>query len=234
MECLFFSDFDQLSNSIILPQDEQKHLKVLRLKDGENIMISNGKGLIALSQVIYKNNEPILVPIEFYPYYGELENHISIAFCQIQARDRLEFLIEKAIELGVAEIIIIHCDFSQKFNLQPERIKNKAISAIKQSHRSILPQIRYEKSLEIFLSKINPNLTPILLDENGDNPLKETIRRDSIVFVGPEGGFSPEEMQIFGSMENLVRWKLGNRRLRTETAAIKAISILSAMFENNV
>jgi len=143
MECLYCPVFDQSSKSISLASDELKHLKVLRLKDNEEVYISNGKGLLALAKVNYKNNEPIICPIEYYPNYGELNYNISLAICQIQSRDRLDFLIEKAVELGVSEIIIVHCTYSQKINLISERIIKKAIAALKQSHRSVLPQIKF-------------------------------------------------------------------------------------------
>ncbi len=229
MECLYCPVFDQSSKSISLASDELKHLKVLRLKDNEEVYISNGKGLLALAKVNYKNNEPIICPIEYYPNYGELNYNISLAICQIQSRDRLDFLIEKAVELGVSEIIIVHCTYSQKINLISERIIKKAIAALKQSHRSVLPQIKFEQSLLSLLSKLDKRYRPILLDEDGENPLNEIVQQDSIIFTGPEGGFSKEEVHHFEQITDLLRWNLGNRRLRAETAAIKAISILSVM-----
>ncbi|HPD33686.1 MAG TPA: RsmE family RNA methyltransferase [Candidatus Kapabacteria bacterium] len=231
MECLYCPDFNQNNSIIKLPEDELKHLKVLRLKEGEDIFVSNGKGLITHSRVEFNNREPLIVPIEFLPNYGELKHSITIAICQIQYREKLEFLIEKAVELGVTEIIIIHCDYSQKFNIQQERLKNKAIAALKQSHRSVLPSIKLEKSLSSFILNYNKALIPILLDEKGKNPLEEMIKQDSILFVGCEGGFSAKELEAIGKIEHLHRWNLGTRRLRAETAAIKGISILSAMIE---
>ena len=231
MECLYSPDLKQSDSSVILSKDEEKHLRVLRLKDNEEIHLSNGKGLLALAKVNFRNNAPIITPIEFYKNYGELKNKITVAICQIQSRERLEFLVEKAVELGVVEIIIVHCDYSQKINISEERLKNKAIAALKQSHRSVLPQIKFEKSIQSLISNIDKNIIPILLDENVDSPIKENITKDAIIFVGCEGGFSKSEIDAFNQIENLRRWNLGNRRLRAETAAIKAISILSAMLE---
>lgn len=231
MECLYSPDLQQSNSSVILSKDEEKHLRVLRLKDNEEIYLSNGKGLFALAKVNIQNNTPIITPKVFYENFGELNHKITVAICQIQSRERMEFLLEKAVELGVVEIIIVHCDYSQKFNISVDRLKNKAIAALKQSHRSILPQIKFEKSIQSLISNLNTNIIPILLDENGDSPLEENINEDAIIFVGCEGGFSQNELEAFTNIKNLRRWNLGNRRLRAETAAIKAISILSAMID---
>ena len=231
MECLYSPDLKQSNTSVLLSKDEEKHLRVLRLKDNEEIYLSNGKGLLALAKVNFRNNMPMITPLEFYKNYGELNAKITVAICQIQSRERVEFLVEKAVELGVVEITIVHCDYSQKFNISEERLKNKAIASLKQSHRSVLPQLKFEKSISSFITKIDNKIVPILLDESGENPLEEVIKNDSMIFVGCEGGFSKGELEILSKMENLHRWKLGNRRLRAETAAIKAISVLSAMIE---
>jgi RsmE family RNA methyltransferase len=137
----------------------------------------------------------------------------------------------------------LQTDFSQQTKINSERLYNKSIAAIKQCKRSCLPTIYPPILLDKLIERIadnsnndyfdsnhckNQNAQIILADEKGILPMKTlqtSEANNSIVFVGAEGGFSEREIKLFPN--TITKWKLGNRRLRAETAAITAVSILS-------
>lgn len=243
MECLFFPKLEKNNKPFSLNPDEQKHLKVLRVQENEHILITNGLGLSALCKVNYGNKwQAILSPLEYFDNFGELPVGISLLCCKISDRDRLEFLIEKSTEFGVEHFFIVNCKYSQPGNININRLESKAISAMKQSKRSVLPQFSILNGIIE-----NPNLFNefdkiILLDENGmkayDSMLNKNfdneIKIKFLIVVGPEGGLHNEELEFFFDAKfsnKLIKWNLGNRRLRTETAAIKGISLLTSVYD---
>ncbi len=243
MECLYQPDMIKNFAPLILEQSEQKHFKVLRLKENDRVMVTNGKGLSAIVSIHYNKDWNVsLMPLEFFDNLGELTRKISLMICKISDKDRLEFIIEKSTEIGIIEILLSQCTYSQPNKINIERLKSKAVSAIKQSKRSVLPEIKEFLSIELLLKEISTNTIVILLDEQGDTPLSQINNVDFksglnsfLIIVGPEGGLASEEKRKISSLikkGNLIKWNLGNRRLRTETAAIKALSILTTIIES--
>jgi 16S rRNA (uracil1498-N3)-methyltransferase len=243
MECLYQPEMIKSFAPLILEQSEQKHFKVLRLKENGKVMVTNGKGLSAIASIHYNKDWNVnLMPLEFFDNFGELTSKISLMICKISDKDRLEFIIEKSTELGIIEILLSQCTYSQPNKINIERLKSKAVSAMKQSKRSMLPEIKEFASIELLLKEISTNTIVILLDEQGDMPLSQINNVDFksglnsfLIIVGPEGGLADEEKRKISNLikkGNLIKWNLGNRRLRTETAAIKALSILTTIIEN--
>jgi 16S rRNA (uracil1498-N3)-methyltransferase len=242
MECLYFQNLVKNISAFSLDHDENKHLKVLRVKENETILVTNGKKLSAVCKVNYQTNwQALLTPIEFFENYSELPVQIDLLCCKISDKDRLEFLVEKSTELGVNHFYIVDCKYSQPSNININRLQSKALAAMKQSKRSVLPEF----SLNNNVLEISTNLIDyekiILLDENGIKPINifnGSISKEHLVklliVVGPEGGLHNDEIKQFEKLINidkLIKWNLGNRRLRTETAAIKALSILTNFVE---
>lgn len=232
MECLFLDYLEKNLTYLEINSDERKHLKALRIKENEEIMVSNGKGLMARTKLKFRNNwEPYLEILNYFEEFGEINYNISILVCNLLYRDRLEFIVEKATELGATEVYIAFCQYSQTSKVDIKRLEKKAISALKQSKRSRLLKISLINSKSEIDSLISGFQNVILLDENGDKPLSKYILGDSLILVGPEGGFHQNEITSFEQIPKLIKWYLGKRRLRTETAAIKALSILTSMNE---
>jgi len=230
MECIFVSELNLNSIKLLIPTVEAKHLKALRIKQNEQILITNGNALSAIATVerISKNDYQANIK-EFLPNYGELDYPLSLAIGIIDAQPRFEFAIEKCIELGVSEIFPLILDYSQHKKVNQERLTAKAIATIKQCKRSKLPTIHFPQTVSQLLKKLSNSdekYQLILTDENGIKPsniLNEN--HNTIIFVGCEGGFSERELSLFP--HHTVTWNLGNRRLRAETAAIISVGILT-------
>jgi len=235
MECIFVSELNFNSTKFIIPTVEAKHLKALRIKQNEQILITNGKSLSAIATVerISKSDYQANIK-EFFENYGELNYSLSLAIGIIDSQPRFEFAIEKCIELGVSEIFPLILDYSQQKKISQERLTAKAIATIKQCKRSKLPTIHFPQTVNQLLEKISNSTKKyqlILTDENGTTPSdffneNHNGNHNTIIFVGGEGGFSERELLLFP--HHTIKWNLGNRRLRAETAAIVSVGILTS------
>ncbi len=228
MECIFLPDL-QADDTFIdkISIEESKHLKALHINSGDNILAVNGKGFAfeLLINRLNKNDYSASV-VRILENYGENEYKLGLAIGILDDSSRLEFALEKSIELGISDFYPLITKFSQKKNVKVERLVAKSIAAIKQCKRSKLPIIHPATKLDnIFLDSII-NTQIILADEHGDDPRNTCMNSNRIVFVGPEGGFNQSEIELIKS-KNPILWKFGNRRLRAETAAVAAISFAS-------
>lgn len=228
MECIYLPELSLNETFIKIPDSEFRHIRALRLKKNDNIMITNGKGIICLASInkLIKNECVIEIKTIIEENNCELNRKISLAIGILQDRDRFEFALEKAVELGISEFIPLITDFTQKNKINLERLQSKAIAAIKQCKRSVLPRIHQPVKLDEDL-KFNYDCI-ILADIGGFKPKLEENYKSILYVVGPEGGFSDRELAIF-LKKNTIRWNLGNRRLRAETAAIVGLSYLNLM-----
>lgn len=226
MECLFSNDLNDFAQDLVITGDEFKHCKALRLRQNEKIMVTNGFGLSVLGIVsaFDKNSYNIRI-IDRFTNLNEPDLKINLAFGLLSDRDRNEFIIEKGVELGVNSFYPLVTDFSQQTHFKPDRFKNKAISALKQSKRSCMPKINELIKFDDLLKQAKEFERLILFSEFGNKPESNLLVDNILYLVGPEGGFSDREITLFNEIDNKALWKIGNRRLRTETAAIAAMSI---------
>lgn len=227
MECFYAEHIDSSMNEIYLSLEESKHTKSLRINIDDELLVTNGKGLTAkckLSKISKEGN--LLSIIEFYENFNELNHHITLAIGMIDNNDRFEFIIEKATELGVVEIVPIITHYSSKTKIRHDRMLAKSIAAMKQSKRSVLPDITEPIKLSHIVEKISNFDTVILADENGKNCINVKDKKNILILCGPEGGFSLDEIGEINNNQNVQNIKLSKTRLRTETAAISAISLI--------
>lgn len=230
MECLYAPDLNPASTHIILSQEEAKHAKVLRLKEGDSILLSSGNGLLAKGHVHHLSKDAIQISIvEIRERAHELPFSFGIMMPILSSKDRMEFAIEKLTELGVQEIVPFISSRSQVQTMDIERLESKALSAMKQCKRSILPHITPLKHITD-IESIAPHYQTIILgDVKGYTAIPEYTERPSsiLICIGPEGGFSDEELDILRSIPQILPIRLGNTRLRAETAVIALASIAS-------
>jgi 16S rRNA (uracil1498-N3)-methyltransferase len=223
MECIFYKSLLKSESIIEIEGQEARHIRALRVREGDALTVVNGQGLAAVSIVeqISKNGYKLKI-LEFKENFGENENRLGLALGILDDRERFEFALEKAIELGITDFYPIISKFVQKKGINAERLEAKSIAAIKQCCRSRLPEIHEPVSFtEIFkISKQFDNV--ILADIDGGSPDK--LNGSSLFIVGPEGGFSADEINLAKS-NDVMLWKLGIRRLRAETAAIAVLSV---------
>lgn len=220
MHC-FYQDIDPDKSVINLINDEEKHQKVLRLKKGEKILITNGKGLTAECEYLEHSSFKVL---KINENMNENKYHLTICLAIIQDRSRLEFAVEKLTEIGVNEIILLKTDFTQKTNINLDRLYKKAISALKQSNRSVLPIISHPVRISELNFKSKSNF--YLASKLGESKVEAG---DSVCFIGPEAGFSEEEENYIYNKFGSKKIKLSNSILRAETAAISISSKIIGM-----
>ena len=209
-----------------LPQDEAAHsLRVLRLGVGSKIDITDGKGFFYKAVISSIAGKHCYVEAEeIIEQPKGWRGHLHIAIAPTKNMDRIEWMVEKAVEIGLDELTFLSCRFSERKVIKTDRIERIVVSAMKQSlkpHKTIVNEMVDFKK---FIS------APTAADkfiahchETERLSLKETLvdGRDAIILIGPEGDFSPEEVQmaISGGYRPVT---LGNSRLRTETAGLVA------------
>jgi|YNPMSStandDraft_1061717.scaffolds.fasta_scaffold00011_84 16S rRNA (uracil1498-N3)-methyltransferase len=228
MECIYIPDLSKNSISIQIPESEIRHIRALRLKKGDDIMITNGEGISCYAKINYLNKNECFAEVNFFleDNHAELIRKVALALGILQDRDRFEFALEKAVELGVSEFIPLITDYSQKNKINVERLRAKAIAALKQCKRSFLPIIYNPIKLDEII-KFNYDCI-ILADSDGSKPYLKSNNESIIYVVGPEGGFSSKELELL-QIYKAIRWNLGNRRLRAETSAIVGLSLINLL-----
>lgn len=231
----FFEDESSIhDNKIFLSNDNLKHIKVLRIEEDEKFEIVID-GIVYLSK-LDKQDEMLFASI-ISQKEDENESNIKINLYQgLPKSDKFEWIIQKSIELGVKEIIpftsqrtIVKWD-SKKEKKKIERYNEIAQSSAKQSKRSYIPTVKKLLNFNEMLEKLK-NAYIILAYENRGKSLKNILQNDQTqgreinIIIGPEGGFSEEEVKKFEELgANIVN--LGNRILRTETAAIALVAMI--------
>ena len=230
MNIFFNNKLLKSTDEILFSEDEAKHIvKVLRKKIGDEIIVTNGKGLKwrgTISSINIKNLKAIKSDAKLIPKSFE---NIHIAISIIKSSSRMEWFIEKATELGVNEITPIICFNTERKSLNLDRCQKIMISAVKQSKRFFIPKLNPVISLKEFLALKNKNHhTYIAHCHKGEKKLVheiQSINNKVTVMIGPEGDFSNDEIN-FSINKNAIPISLGENRLRTETAGIFAISNL--------
>ena len=211
---------------ITLSAEESKHIiKSMRLKEGVNICITDGKGTLvkAIISDIVKNNCNIEI-IERYFYNKSTQKQLHLAVSPTKNPDRMEWLIEKAVEIGVSEISFIICDRSERKKMDLNRLHRIAIAALKQSKGVWLPEIKIIDFLQ-FVNEYNEIFADkfIAYCEEKTQAINlsqiEYLHNNSCFLIGPEGDFTPHEVH-FAKEKGFQQIFLGEKTLRTETAAL--------------
>ncbi|MBK9250125.1 MAG: 16S rRNA (uracil(1498)-N(3))-methyltransferase [Ignavibacteria bacterium] len=224
MECLYQPNLTPETMSLTIRGEEFRHLWALRLRAGERILLTSGVGLCAIAVLTHISKlEATLRIEEVHPNYGEDTRRVGLAIGILESRERMEFALEKATELGITDFYPLACEFSQKKTISLERLQAKAVAAVKQCKRSHVPVIHPPLRVEELLENSKKWTTIILADMEGVELRGDTHEASTLVFIGTEGGFSPKELTALRADSRTVRLFLGERRLRAETAAIAAL-----------
>ena len=217
---------------VTLPPEEVRHaIRTLRCRPGEEAYLMDGRGLLARARFVeVKGEEAILEVLEIWQRPGEPPASIGLVVAFLKAPDRLAWLVEKAVELGVTHLYLV--PFARSFPRKPSesRLRRVAVAALKQNLRSVLPHIQVCQHLqevpwELFEARLFGEI-------GAAKPLREAIPqtpRSTVWVVGPEGDFTPEEISALRRL-GLQGISLGRLRLRTETAAILYVSTLKTLW----
>ena len=214
-----------------LPTDEAIHaIRVLRLKIGDDIFLIDGKGTFYEAVVTLANSKHCLYKITQTLVQNKTwKGHIHLAIAPTKDISRIEWLVEKATEIGFDEISFLNCQFSERKNLRIDRIERIVISAMKQSRKAWKPIVNNMLSFEDFMQKevtgqkfICHCYNEIEKTDFFSNINNSGLFEDITVLIGPEGDFSINEVHQ-ALQQQYKSTTLGNSRLRTETAGLAAV-----------
>ncbi len=219
-----------LSGILLLSAEESKHcIRVLRKERGDIIHVTNGQGTLFEVRILDPDPKKCTFEIVGHSRKPEKNFSISVAIAPTKSTDRIEWFVEKVVELGINEIKFYFSRHSERKKLNMERIEKKAIVAMKQSEQFILPMISLYSSFKECLEATNSDQRFIAhVDRSNLYHLMDVAEKTGhyTVFIGPEGDFSEEELlQSFEA--GFTKVSLGENRLRTETAGITACHILN-------
>lgn len=217
-----------------LPTDEAMHaLRVLRLKIGDEMMLMDGSGNYYRAEVTLAHTHHCLYEIkEVLPQKPQWTGHIHLAIAPTKMMERTEWMLEKAVEIGIDEVSFLNCQFSERRLVKMPRAEKIVIAATKQSHKAWKPQLNELMPFDKFIRQPH-QCRKYIAHCYGEIPrtsLFDELRKssetdDALVMIGPEGDFSIDEVKAalacgFQSVH------LGKSRLRTETAALSAVMMM--------
>ena len=207
---------------------------MLRLVPGATVAAFNETAGEWLCELQYRDrSDAALIPLR-QMRRPEAEADLWLLFAPVK-RARLDWLIEKATEIGVAALLPVWTDRTQPERLNRDRLRAIAIAAVEQSERLSVPEIREPASLDRLIASWPAGRRLILCDETGGGaPIAEALQgsrpeQPAAIFVGPEGGFTDAELDALGKHPIVTRVGLGPRVLRAETAALAALSAFQAI-----
>ena len=212
--------------------EESRHcMRVLRKKAGDQIEITNGQGEIFKAEITDLSPTKCQFKVLDSQSIKKDTFSIHIAFAPTKNADRTEWFIEKAIEIGINKITFIQTSRSERNRINIERARKKAISGMKQSVRSYLPEITGIEQLgKLCETSVEDQKFIAHLDPVSSELLKDLAKKNHsyLILIGPEGGFSTEEI-VLAKNHGFLPAKLGDYRLRTETAGVVACNILNTI-----
>ncbi len=223
MDHLFIAEFG--ADDTIVPIDEavRRHVAALRLRDGELVRVLNGRGLVGQCIVTRRGSDVLLNVIarDVHPKPTPL----TLVMSNLDNRDRFEFALEKATELGATCFVPLLADHCQHKRVNLDRLRAKAVAAATQCGVAWLPEITQPTSIE----GVEWGSVVIVGDDRGARPASDVLTQRVTVIVGPEGDFSERETEIINSLPHTLRWAIGSTRLRAETAAIALVGAVIAL-----
>lgn len=221
-----------------LPKEEAEHaMRVLRLKEGDAIVLIDGKGTFFKAEIsVTSRNSCSYVVRDVLPQQPLWKGKLHLAVAPTKMNERMEWLAEKATEIGFDELSFLDCQFSERKSIKRERFERIVTSAMKQSRKAWLPRINDLVHFKNFIAQeregkkfiahcydepeLQPQGKPFLLDalRGWNGPVT--------IMVGPEGDFSAAEVKA-AIQEGYQPVSLGRSRLRTETAALVAVHLMN-------
>jgi 16S rRNA (uracil1498-N3)-methyltransferase len=228
---IFYSPF--ILETSVLSEEESLHCaKVLRMKAGEEVLVVDGKGGLFRAKIIAPHPKHTAVQIIDH----QVENTgrpttIHIAIAPTKNMDRLEWFAEKVTEIGIDEITPVFCRFSERKNINIDRLEKILVSAMKQSQKAHLPKLNEACPVQQLIKKATERQKFIAHCYEGEKQLLQHLyHKDepALVLIGPEGDFSQEEV-VMAIDNGFQPVSLGESRLRTETAGVVACHTMNLL-----
>ena len=244
MQLFYVKNID--SNLITLSEEESRHaVKVLRKTVGDTLHVVNGEGVMYKVEIINPNSKACTASIiETVESFNKLPYNLHIAIAPTKNIDRIEWFLEKSTEIGISEFSMLLTEHSERKFINEERLDKVIVSAMKQSVKAYKPKLNTLTPFAKFLSQDmgttdcyiahcsdnfeRTHLKNILLEDSSEASSKDSSKASNgvLILIGPEGDFSDNEISMALS-KGFKSISLGTSRLRTETAALFATSIVA-------
>lgn len=228
-----------IAQTLTLPEVESGHaVRVLRMKEGDELEVVDGCGNRHHCRITLAHHKrcgvEIIETTHSEPHWG---HKIVLAIAPTKNLDRIEWVLEKCTEMGIDRIIPLRCRFSERKEVKTERLEKILVSAMKQSLKATLPQLDEMTPIaDVIKTPFDGNKFIAYCDKSIPRLLfaqEYKPREDTMIMIGPEGDFSPEEIKL--ALENgFVPVSFGESRLRTETAAVYACATCHAINQSQI
>lgn len=225
----------KINDSVLIVEgDDVGHItKSLRQKVGDQIDLIDGSGVIyhcVITNVARNQIDTVVMSSGIAQKYWD--HDITLGISLLKNLDRIEWLVEKIVELGVESILFLHCERSQKSNFRIDRINRIVQAAMKQSNNVYMPDIQHIKYIDVFANQKYELYNKFIAhcEDTNKLTLKHTSfpKAKSIVLIGPEGDFTSNEIEL-AIQNGFNPISLGQSRLRTETAGFYAVAAIKAL-----
>ena len=226
-----------IADTLTLGEEDSKHcVKVLRMGEGDTIEVVDGNGTLYTCRITMAHPKRCAVEVtermQQPPHWG---HRIVLGVAPTKNLDRIEWLVEKCVEMGVDRIIPLRCHNSERTVLKTERLKKIMVSAMKQSLKATLPLLdEMTPVAQVLAEPFEGTRCIAYCDEQLPRGQRLTLTgvyqpgQDVMVLIGPEGDFSPEEVQAARDA-GFMPVTLGESRLRTETAGMMAVAAIHTL-----
>jgi 16S rRNA (uracil1498-N3)-methyltransferase len=226
----YFATLAKQVDEFVLNEHSSRHIvQVLRMVPGENLRLTDGKGLSALATIREANKKRCIVNITEKKIQEPAGRTVKIGLSLLKNTSRFEWFLEKATELGVSEVIPLKCARTEKQQFRMDRMQGILESALIQSQQSWMPILREpqffadcmtgEIAAQKFIAHCEPGTKKRLMDTI------DIKQGSQVLLIGPEGDFTGEEINL-ALKAGFIAVELGQNRLRSETAAVAAASVL--------
>ena len=225
----YINEYTASQKEIIMNEETSKHIvQVLRMKAGEQLNLTDGKGALLTCGITTEHKRHCEVKVLSAVIYPLSSKKITIAISLLKNANRFEWFLEKATEIGVNEIIPLICERTEKEKFRFDRMQGICISAMLQSQQTWLPVLQEPVDFKKLCEQSMAEQKFIAhCDEGTKQNLHSHIRTSasSCICIGPEGDFTEKEIEM-ALQNNFIPVSLGDTRLRTETAGVVASTLL--------
>jgi 16S rRNA (uracil1498-N3)-methyltransferase len=229
----YINDYDGSQNEISLDEDVSKHIvQVLRMKNGEYLNLTDGKGNLLTAEIIHHHKKHCEVKIFETSNRQPITRKITIAISLLKNASRFEWFLEKVTEMGINEIIPLICDRTEKQKFRQDRMQNILVSAMLQSQQCWLPILHKPVAYELIfrhedIIHASQKFIAHCIEDQKRNlaDLVNEALPSQIILIGPEGDFTEQEVQL-AIQNHFDAVSLGETRLRAETAGVVAAALL--------
>lgn len=232
MNLFYAPELDQQTHYQLTEEESTHCIKVLRMKIGDTLTLTNGNGLFLTGKIVVDHPKHCTLEIVGRTNVASPRNYrLHLAVAPTKNMTRYEWFLEKAVELGIDRITPLICHHSERAHLRHDRLERIIVAATKQSLSAFVPRLDEPTTFNDFIKSCRSEQMFIAyVDESHQNELKQVIipGQEVLVLIGPEGDFSKAEIDL-ALKSGYQAVSLGKSRLRTETAALAACMTVSIL-----